>query len=115
MATPKTTTDDRLTFHLGGKSYVIDDFTIGELEWLETEMGCRLEDIEYGSMKALVRIVYLIKHRDNDDYSLDDARKEKLNLFSEEEGADDPPTTARQGRANGRPTSPKSSASKNGK
>lgn len=64
------------------KEYDFDDFELGELEWLEDELGS-LEDDKLASMKAMVRFVYIIKRRDNPEFSLDEARKLKLNVFSE--------------------------------
>jgi hypothetical protein len=76
---------DALTIHLDGKPYSIDDFELGELEWLEDELGDTLDQINWNSMKAATRFVYLIKRRDDPDFTLDDARKIKLQAFNEPE------------------------------
>ena len=75
--------DDTMSIQLDGKSYSIDDFELGELEWLEDELGSTLDEINPSSMKAAVRFVYLIKKREDPEFTLDDARKLPLNVFSE--------------------------------
>ncbi len=74
---------DTITIQLEGKAYSIDEFELGELEWLEDELDCSLDEINLASMKTAVRIVYLIKRRDNPAFTLDDARKLKLEVFNE--------------------------------
>ena len=70
---------------LEGKSYSLDEFELGEMEWLYDELGSTLEEINPNSMKAAVRFVYLIKHREDPDFTMDDARKLKLAVFTEPE------------------------------
>ncbi len=89
--------DDAMTIQLDGKTYAIDDFELGELEWLEDELDCTLDEINPHSMKAGLRFVYLIKRRDDPDFTMDDARKLKLSIFSEPEEA--PPAAKRPTRA----------------
>lgn len=86
---------DSMTIQLEGKSYAIEDFELGELEWLEDELGAPLDQINATSMKVAVRFVYLIKKRDNPDFTLDDARKLNLRVFDEPEA---------EAPAKGRPT-----------
>ena len=52
---------DAMTIQLDGKTYSLDDFELGELEWLEDELGAPLDEINPSSMKVAVRFVYLIK------------------------------------------------------
>ncbi len=92
---------DEMTIQFDGKTYSIDAFELGELEWLEDELGVPLDEINPNSMKAAVRFVYLIKRRDNPDFTLDDARKLKLSVFAEEPPK--PAAAAANGRAK-RPT-----------
>jgi hypothetical protein len=42
--------------HVDGKVYLLDDFELGELEWLEDELGS-LDGNNLRSMKAAVRFV----------------------------------------------------------
>jgi len=75
---------DETTIILEGKAYKLDDFELGELEWLEDELGGSLNDREVlGSMKAAVRLAYVIKRRDNPEFTLEDARKLKLSVFND--------------------------------
>lgn len=76
---------DAMTIQFDGKSYSIDDFTLGELEWLEDEMGCALDEINAGSMKAALRFVCIIKRREDPEFTLDEARKLKLSIFDDSE------------------------------
>ena len=77
-----------MSIQFEGKSYEIDDFELGDLEWLEDELGCALDEINPNSMKVAVRFVYLIKKRDDPSFTLDDARKLKLGVLMEHEDAD---------------------------
>lgn len=89
--------DDTLTFAFDGHEYKIDDFTLGECEWLEEEMGCPLDQISWTSMKAAVRIVCLVKRREDPNYTLEQARELKISVFDDVE--------ASNGNGSGRPTS----------
>ena len=59
---------------LEGKAYSIDDFELGDLEWLEEHVGAPIMDEKtLTSMKTIVGFVYLIKRRDNPEFTLEDA------------------------------------------
>ena len=70
-----------------GKKYELDEFELGDLEWLEDYLGKPLTNLEnLNSVKAGVGLVYLIRRRENPAFTLDDARKMKMTaLFSSEE------------------------------
>jgi hypothetical protein len=71
-----------LQFSMDGKSYDIDDFTLGDLEWLEEHIGMPLSDEgALTSMKTMVGFVFLIKRRDNPDFTIDEARQVKLSVL----------------------------------
>jgi len=94
--------DDAMTIQLEGKSFSIDDFELGELEWLEDELGVTLDEINPASMKAAVRFVYLIKKRENPNFTLEEARKLKLQVFADaEEKPAKRPTRAAKAAASG--------------
>jgi hypothetical protein len=77
-----------LQFTMDGKSYDIDDFELGDLEWLEDHIGMPLTaDGALNSMKTMVGFVYLIKRRDDPNFTVEDARKIKLSVLD----ADDEP------------------------
>lgn len=83
---------DELTITFEGKSYTLEDFELGELEWLEEQLGFYFNEIGPGgspdanrailSMKASVHLVYVIKKRDDPKFTLGDARKVKLSVFA---------------------------------
>jgi hypothetical protein len=66
------------TISVNGKAYDLDDLELGELEALEDFMGAPIGELSLGSVKATLYLVYLIKRRDDDKYTLDDARREKF-------------------------------------
>jgi len=88
---------ESIKIHVEGKVYDLDDFELGELEWLEEEMG-DLSPNTLKTVKAAVRFVTLIKRRDNPSFSLEDARKLKLTVFDDPDEAKKP-----------RPTKPRAS------
>lgn len=92
--------NDGMTIELEGQSYELDDFELGELEWLEDELGGLSED-KLTSMKATVRFVYLIKHRDNPEFTLDDARKIKVRRVLGESGSNSDSNGTGNGNGNG--------------
>jgi hypothetical protein len=63
---------------VNGKAYDLDDLELGELESLEDFMGAPIGELSLGSIKATLFLVYLIKSRDDEKYTLEDARKEKF-------------------------------------
>jgi hypothetical protein len=68
-----------LQFTIDGKSYDIDDFSLGDLEWLEEHIGMPLADEgALASMKTMVGFVYLIKKQENPQFTLEEARQVKL-------------------------------------
>lgn len=89
--------EEEAAFVLDGKKYLINDFELGELEWLEDELGASLSQIDWGAMKAAVRIVYLIKRRENPEFTLEDARKVRMGAFEDAEEAPVKRPTRRKG------------------
>lgn len=81
-------TDSELEIQFDGKTYAVEDFELGELEWIEDELGGSLGEIDLSSMKAAVRFVTVIKRRDNPDFTLDEARKLTLRVFDDTEQPD---------------------------
>lgn len=73
-----------ITVQFDGKSYEIDDFSLGELEWLEEYIGGRLNDSEaMESMKAAVGIATVIKRRDDPAFTVEQARDLKLKVLDQ--------------------------------
>lgn len=76
--------DDGITVTLDGEKYSLEDFELGDLEWLEEYLDASLDDVKaLTSMKAAVAFVYIIKRRDNPEFTLEDARKVKLSVFGD--------------------------------
>jgi hypothetical protein len=70
---------DGVKIHIEGTAYDLEDFELGDLEWLEEYLGASLSDPQaLNSMKAAVGFVYMVKRRDDPNYSLEQARKVKL-------------------------------------
>jgi hypothetical protein len=95
---PAEQQDEMLTLKIDGKSYRLDDFTLGELEWLEDELSLSFGDLDspspvvrveaestISSMKAIVRFVYLVRKRDEPTLTLDDVRSLPMKTFNEVE------------------------------
>jgi hypothetical protein len=68
-----------VTVTFDGKEYPLDDFELGELEFIEDHIGGSLEDERaLSSMKAMIAFVTVIKRREDPAFTVDDARKLKL-------------------------------------
>lgn len=88
-----------ITINIDGHKYDLDDFELGELEWLEDYIGKPLSDAgALSSMKTAVGFVYIVKHREDPDFTVDQARKIKLAAI---EGDDEPVKPKRPTRAAG--------------
>ena len=92
---------DDVKVHIDGKAYDLEDFELGDLEWLEDFLGAPLNDGNaLNSMKAAVGFVYIVKRRDNPDFTIDDARKVKLaSIDAPAEPAPAKPRPTRAGRS----------------
>lgn len=74
-----------IEFKLNDRVYSLkeEDLELGEVEWLEEEMGAALEDIDFNRVKALTRLMYLMVHRENPDFTLEDAKAMKATVLSD--------------------------------
>jgi hypothetical protein len=89
-----------ITISIEGKTYDLDDFELGDLEWLEEHVGRPLmEENAMFSMKAMVGFVYLIKRRENPQFTLDEARQIKLSVLGEDEAGEEKPARKRPTKA----------------
>lgn len=87
-----------LAFQIEGRTYLLDDFELGELEWLEEQFdGMAIEEaVKARPMKAAVCVVYIVRHREDESFTLEDARKLKLTVFDDgAENGGPPPKPAR--------------------
>jgi hypothetical protein len=97
---------DIAEIQIEGKSYAIADFELGELEWLEDELECTLDEVNPASMKAAVRFVYLIKRRDDPEFTMDDARKLKVSVFADPEDVEEESPAPRKRPTRAAPKAP---------
>lgn len=67
-----------------------DDLTLGEVEAIEEVVGKPFSEAFAGavSAKAAIALVYVVKRRDNPDFTLDDARAYKIADLELGAGAD---------------------------
>lgn len=67
------------TVTIEGNSYDLDDFSLGELEWLEEHLGKPITDFQMlNSMKAVVGLIYLVKKREDPAFTVEQARGMKI-------------------------------------
>lgn len=77
---------DGMTVTIDGTEHALDDFELGDLEWLEEYLGRPLSDgAALNTMKAAVGLVYLVKRREDDSFTIEDARKVKMSALGEPE------------------------------
>jgi hypothetical protein len=66
------------TVTIDGQAFELDDFEIGELEWLEDHLGKPITDFTVlNSMKAAVGLVYLVKRREDPSFTIEQARADE--------------------------------------
>lgn len=58
----------------------VNDLTLGEVEFFETESGLSFDDLAAGrtNTRAIIALVTITERRTNPDFTMDDARKLKL-------------------------------------
>jgi hypothetical protein len=72
------------------KRYSLDDLTLGELEALEDHMTLPLSQVDLNSARAMKFLVYLVKHREDPNYTLDNAGEVKIVDLLQEDPASPP-------------------------
>lgn len=82
---------------IDGHEYALDDFELGDLEWLEDYIGKPLTNLaNLNSVKASVGLVYIVKHRADPAYTIEQARAEKLSvIFPDDEEPEAAPAAKR--------------------
>jgi len=63
---------------IDGKAYTLDDLTLGELEALDDHMSLPIAQIDLNSARAMKFLVWLLKHREDDTYTLQQAGDIKI-------------------------------------
>jgi hypothetical protein len=92
------------TLWIGDRDYTLDDLELGEVEEFETAMGGQtMAEVDLSSAKAIIWLVYLVKRREDPEYTLDDARSVKLTdiIRPEEDEAGAPLADAARGSDDG--------------
>lgn len=79
--------DDAIRLHIDGKEYSLspDDLELGEVELLEEELDASLDAIDFTRAKAMRVLVYLLIHRDDESFTMEDASRLKLSSLTEPE------------------------------
>jgi hypothetical protein len=87
---------------IDGKTYQVDDFSGRELVAAERGFGINLmPELDAGTMQGVYALIYLVKHRENPDFTVDDALDIKIGQLNEMLSDDDEPD---EGEAAGPPT-----------
>jgi hypothetical protein len=82
MANQQGSGDESPAILIDNKRYELDDFELGELEWIEDQMERPISEVNIGSVKAMVRFVYVIRRREDPDFTLEDAKAIKLRTLA---------------------------------
>jgi hypothetical protein len=72
--------DEDTVIVIDGNTYSMnsDDLELWEIELLEETMDTALEDIDFNRAKALRVLVYVLMHRKNSKFTLEDAKHIKV-------------------------------------
>lgn len=72
--------DDAFRLVINGKTYEVkpEEMELGEIELLEDEMDSAVEDIDFGRAKAMRVLVYILMHRDNAAFTMEDASQIRM-------------------------------------
>jgi hypothetical protein len=75
--------DDMIRVSIDGRTYTLDenDLELGEIEMLEDELDAPIEQIDFNRAKAMRVLVYLVIHRENPDFTMDDAKAVKVSAL----------------------------------
>lgn len=86
--------DNEIRLVIDEQTYAIDpdDLELGEVELIEDEMGVAVQDVDFNRAKAMRVLSYILIHRNDRSFTMDDARKLKLSSFGDvEEPAEEKP------------------------
>jgi len=78
---------------IDGKKYSLDDLTLGELEALEDHMGLPLSQVDMNSARAMKFLVWVVKHREDPSFTLEQAGMVKVTDLMAGDEEDIPPTS----------------------
>lgn len=94
--------DDPYTITIAGKTYEVDvdDLELGEIEIIEDVCDCAIADVDWGRMNATRAVVYVLLHREDAAFTMDDAKRVKVGALAEPEE----PAKANGAKPRSRPT-----------
>lgn len=78
---------------IDGKEYSLDDLTLGELEGLEDYLGLPLSQVDVNSARTMKYLVYIVKHREDQTFTLEMAGGVKITDLISDNEAEVPPTS----------------------
>ena len=92
----QTQEDDAIVYVIDGERYPLKSFSLGEIEWLEAELGASMFEINPYAMTTLIYITAMVKRRTDPDFTADDARALTLDVLTvdDDDGEPDPPKVA---------------------
>lgn len=64
------------------EEFDVNDLELGEVMEIEEITGAPLDDIQWGSARAMLAMLFVMRRRSNPDYTFEDAKKVKLKEFS---------------------------------
>jgi hypothetical protein len=84
--------EDSIKLTINGKPYEVsvDDLELGEIEVIEDAAGAALANIDFGRAHAIRGLVYVLKHREDPLFTMDDARHLKIGALAEPDVEDEP-------------------------
>jgi len=70
---------------IDGKSYTLEmnDLELGELELIEDVLDAPVDEIDFRRTRAMRVIAYVLIHREDESFTMDDAKRIKIGAFSD--------------------------------
>jgi hypothetical protein len=98
--------EDALKLHIDGTQYSIDadDLELWEVEILEDACNQPLEYIDFSRAAAVRALVFIVKHREDESFSMADARRLKVSRLGAPEPDPTPTPEPEKPAAKKRPT-----------
>lgn len=98
--------DDVIRITIDGKTHSInpDDLELGEIEVIEDAVDRPIGDVDFGRIKAVRALVYVIMHRDDPSFTMDDARSMRSGALSWDEPEPEPEPEPESKTNGARPT-----------
>lgn len=77
--------DDAIKLTIDGREFSLDpnDLELGEVEQIEEMTGAPISELDLRFAKSMRALVYLVVHRDNPAFTLEDAAKIKVSAIGD--------------------------------